>query len=543
MREIAAWLVVAAWGVSLALLLPLALHRLLLVWRSLRWGGHVVASPGARAASPATHAASPAAPPARPAAPAAANAGACTPVVTVQLPLYNEANVVERLIDSVCRIEYPRARLQIQVLDDSADETSALAAARVARWRCRGIDIEHVRRGDRSGFKAGALARGLRSAKGEFLLILDADFLPSPEIVRRLLEPFDWPDVGMVQARWDHLNEAENWLTRAQGLLLDGHFLLEHAVRQSAGLFFNFNGTAGMWRRVCLEDAGGWQTDTLTEDLDLSYRAQMRGWRFVFRADVGVPAELPRRIAAFEVQQKRWAQGGIQTARKLLGKLLRGPWPLAVKCEALVHLCSYAAYPLTVALGLLILPAALARRSLGIGGASSIDLAVLVTATLPFFAYAAVAGRRRGWGWAALCVRIPAALLAAIGIGGPVTRAVLRGLSRRRDPFVRTPKWGGEALNRYAAPSDAWDTRLKLGLGVAMLVMIGGALASGMYASIPFLALFAAAHLTTGLAGRAHPAGGRFQPAARPGPKTLAGPARRRAQAGPARRITAAGAV
>lgn len=216
------------------------------------------------------------------------------PRVTVQLPLYNEAPVARRVIDAACSLDYPARALEIQVLDDSIDETVELVARRVAWWRARGVNVCHIRRRKRAGFKAGALAAGVRRAHGEFLLVLDSDFVPEPDLVKKLLPPFRLPRVGMVQARWDHLNEDANWLTRAQSLLLDGHFFFEHGGRYRGGLFFNFNGTAGMWRRECLEDAGGWQADTLTEDLDISYRAQMHGWRFVFREDIGVPAELPR---------------------------------------------------------------------------------------------------------------------------------------------------------------------------------------------------------------------------------------------------------
>ena len=245
------------------------------------------------------------------------------PRVTVQLPMYNEYAVAGRAIDASCALDYPSDRLEIQVLDDSDDETAWLVEQRVLAWQAKGVDVKHVRREGRDGFKAGALRAGTRDATGDFLLIFDADFVPEPAVLRELLAPMQDPSVGMVQAAWSHLNRDENWLTEAQSYLLDGHFLYEQGGRYRGGRFFNFNGTAGLWRRTCLEDAGGWEADTLTEDLDLSYRAQLAGWRFAYLDDVAVPAEIPSTVSALEVQQRRWAQGGVQTGRKVLPRLLR----------------------------------------------------------------------------------------------------------------------------------------------------------------------------------------------------------------------------
>ncbi len=423
------------------------------------------------------------------------------PAVTVQLPLFNEAEVAARLIDAACNLDYPRDELEIQVLDDSTDETPAVVATRVAYWRSKGVDIRHIRREDRTGFKAGALAEGVRLARGEFMLVLDSDFVTGTELVKQLLPAFSLPDVGMVQARWDHLNERDNWWTRAQSLLLDGHFFLEQGGRYRGGRFFNFNGTAGMWRRSCLEDAGGWQADTLTEDLDLSYRAQMRGWRFVFLEDVGVPAELPDRVGAFEIQQKRWAQGGIQTAIKLLPALLRGPWPRSVKAEAVIHLCGHLAHPLTLMLGLLIYPAAVARRSLGLEEYLFLDLVVFTAATVPFVLFYAAAGRKRRRPWPVLIPDIAVTLATGIGLTVPVSRAILRGVSKRKDPFVRTPKKGDRRLSRSLPASLTGDTLLKLLIAVILSAFIGASVNAGLYASLPFLLLFASGYWSLGMGG------------------------------------------
>ncbi|MGH9333494.1 MAG: cellulose synthase family protein, partial [Vicinamibacteria bacterium] len=286
----------------------------------------------------------------RPAPPTGAMA---LPRVTIQLPIYNELYVVERLIDAVVRLDYPRHLLEIQVLDDSTDETRERARERVELHRSRGVDIHYRNRTDRTGFKAGALAAGLACAKGDLIGIFDADFVPDPDFLLRTAPYFRDPEVGMVQARWGHINEDYSLLTRVQGILLDAHFVLEHGGRNRADCFFNFNGTAGLWRRRTIEDAGGWQHDTLTEDMDLSYRAQLRGWKFLFLPDVVAPAEIPVSMNAFKSQQHRWTKGSIQTARKLLPRILASPLPFRVKVEALFHLSANLAYPLMVLLSFL----------------------------------------------------------------------------------------------------------------------------------------------------------------------------------------------
>jgi cellulose synthase/poly-beta-1,6-N-acetylglucosamine synthase-like glycosyltransferase len=421
------------------------------------------------------------------------------PRVTVQLPVYNERYVVERLIDAACALDYPEAKLEIQVLDDSTDCTSELARRRVAHHAARGRDVRYLRRGDRVGYKAGALAYGLRQAGGAFVLVLDADFVPPPDLLRRLLPPFVDPRVGMVQARWGHLNRDASWLTRAQALILDAHFHIEHGARAAAGLFFNFNGTGGMWRTACLRDAGGWQADTLTEDLDLSYRAQMRGWRFVYLPDVVVPGELPERISSFKSQQARWAQGSIATARKLLPELLRGPWRWRVKLEAIAHLTSYVPAALTLALVLLLFPAAVARLEHGPPALLLADLVCFLAAIGPLgllYTETLRAGGNRVW--PNILFAVPTILALGIGLSLNNTRALAAGLSQSGDAeFVRTPKHGG-TKGGYRARASRWVAALELGLAGYVAFAIGYALTNGLYPSLPFLALFQFGYIAVG---------------------------------------------
>ncbi len=458
--------VLVAYGLALAGLVVYSLHRgwLLLVYRR---SGRRAPSPAGRWPGPLPH-------------------------VTVQLPIYNERHVVERLIDAVCALDYPGGRLEIQVLDDSDDETAELIARLVRDHAGRGVRIEHVRRGARTGYKAGALAHGLVRARGEYVLVLDADFVPSRDLLRRMLPPFADPSVGMVQARWGHLDADASWLGRAQALMLDAHFHIEHAARQAGRLFFNFNGSAGLWRTRCIRDAGGWQSDTLTEDLDLSYRAQMRGWRFVYLPDVVVPGELPRTVRAFKSQQARWARGSIETARKLLPALLRSDRPRRVKLEAALHLTAYVPSALTLAVAVLVLPAALVRVRLGAPASLLADLTLFAAAMGPvglFYAEAIRASGRRVW--PRLAVDLPLALALGIGISVNVTRALAAGLfSRGGAEFVRTPKWGASPRG-YRTPLEPWNAAAETALA---LYTAGGALwaaGTGLYLSLPFLLLFA----------------------------------------------------
>src|SRR6202049_5176467 len=303
------------------------------------------------------------------------------PVVTIQLPLYNEMYVADRLIDAVCQIEYPRELLEIQVLDDSADETCSKPEVGVHRAAMQGVDIKYYHRPDRTGFKAGALEAGLKVARGEFIAIFDADFTPGSDFLARLMPHFADPGVGMVQARWGHINQDYSLLTKIQSILLDGHFVLEHGARNRSGRFFNFNGTAGVWRRRAIDDAGGWQHDTLTEDLDLSFRGAVRGRGVVFVFDLVAPAEVPVERNAFQSQQHRWAKGSIQTCRKLLPRILRAKLPLGVKVEAFFHLTANFNYPLMCVLSILMFPSMVIRYNMGWYEMLLIDVPLFFAAT------------------------------------------------------------------------------------------------------------------------------------------------------------------
>jgi len=378
---------------------------------------------------------------------------AVLPPVTVQLPIYNEVYVVERLIDAAAALDYPKDLLEIQVLDDSTDETRALAASIVERYRELGYRIDHVTRPDRSGYKAGALAHGLRRARGEFIVIFDADFVPGPDVLLKMLPHFTDPSVGMVQARWDHLNREYSLLTRIQSIFLDGHFVIEHTARHRSGRFFNFNGTAGMWRRACLEGAGGWQSDTLTEDLDISYRAQLAGWKFVYLKDLVVPAEVPVDMNGFKAQQHRWTKGAIQTGKKLLPAIFRSSFPLKVKIEAFFHLTNNVSYLLVVILALLIVPAILIRERIGWQRVAVIDFPLFFGATFSFIAFYISSQREIGRDWRPTIRYMPFLMSLGIGLSVNNLHAVLEAIFDRPTEFTRTPKY------RIEGGTGEWKTK------------------------------------------------------------------------------------
>ncbi len=378
------------------------------------------------------------------------------PRVTVQLPIYNERYVVSRLLDAVAELDWPRDRLEIQVLDDSTDTTRELAAEHVARLRRRGLDVVHLHRADRRGFKAGALDAGMAVARGELLAIFDADFVPQPSFLRDMVPLLADPRVGFAQARWGHLNRDHSLLTRAQGLAIDGHFSVEQAGRCWAGWMLNFNGTAGIWRRTAIDDAGGWSGDTLTEDLDLSYRAQLRGWKVEYAVDVEVPAEIPADIAAFKSQQRRWAKGSIQVAKKLLPQILRSPAPRTVRLQALLHLTHACVHPLMLAVAILAAPTLLMwPEGFSLPAWSWGLLAMLMIGGTcgPNTLYVTSQRALRPREWGRRLLELPLLMVVGTGIAVSNTRAVLEGLLGIESAFVRTPKRNLTAASQKAAPS------------------------------------------------------------------------------------------
>jgi cellulose synthase/poly-beta-1,6-N-acetylglucosamine synthase-like glycosyltransferase len=434
------------------------------------------------------------------------------PAVTVQLPLYNEMYVAERLLDAVAGIRYPRDRFQIQVLDDSTDETQEICKRKVADLVARfpELDVEYIHRTDRTGFKAGALHNGLQTAKGEFILIFDADFVPTPDILERCIDHFSDPKVAVVQCRWEHVNRDYSALTEVQALMLDGHFIMEHAGRNWSGRFFNFNGTAGMWRRSAIADAGDWQHDTLTEDMDLSYRAQLRGWKFVYLPEIAAPAELPVEMSAFKSQQFRWAKGSVQVAIKLLGTILRSNATWQQKSEAFFHLTNNLAYPLLLVLSLLLLPNLALRTHHGWREVLMIDFPLFFGTTLSVASFYIASQREIALlrnpnatphvAWRVLA-RLPLVMSIGIGLCVNQTRAVLEALAGKETEFVRTPKHGIGGIGNIGKTDSSWWSKkyrsaksvtpfIELGMAAYFVVAIAVAFDHGHYLSLPFLGLF-----------------------------------------------------
>jgi cellulose synthase/poly-beta-1,6-N-acetylglucosamine synthase-like glycosyltransferase len=426
------------------------------------------------------------------------------PRVTVQLPIFNEMYVVERLIDSVCRIEYPRDRFEVQVLDDSTDETCGIARARVEQWKQQGIDIVYVHRTNRQGFKAGALENGLQLAKGEFVAVFDADFVPSPDFLTRTVPFFSDERVGMVQVRWGHLNREFSLLTQAQSLLLDGHFIIEHTARNRSGCFFNFNGTAGIWRRSTIIDAGGWQHDTLTEDLDLSYRAQLKGWQFVFLPEVISPAEVPVDMNAFKSQQHRWAKGSIQTAKKLLPTILKSDLPFKVKREAFFHLSNNLAYLLMVVLSVMMPLTMLIRFTHGLYFTLLLDLPIFLASTVSVGFFYVATARELGLGWWDRFKHLPFVLSLGIGMAINQAKAVLEALLDKQSEFARTPKTGSEgksvkAVKKAYRGKRSWVPAIELLFGAYFTGAVWFAASHDIWSSVPFLVLFQSGFLYVGI--------------------------------------------
>lgn len=427
------------------------------------------------------------------------------PHVTIQLPMYNESLVAKRVIEHACAIEYPADKLEIQVLDDSTDDTVEIVRETVAAMRAAGHHVTLRHRVDRTGYKAGALEEGLKDASGEYIAIFDADFLPPTNILRETVQYFSDPKVGMVQARWDHLNRASSMLTKAQAILLDGHFVIEHTARNRSGRFMSFNGTAGIWRRSTISDAGGWQHDTLTEDLDLSYRAQLKGWQFVFLPDLTAPAELPPEMNAFKAQQHRWTKGGAQTCAKLLPSVMRSSNSWRVKLEAFFHLTSCSVYILMVLLSILVGPAMVAKLSIGTPvWQLAIDFLLFFVGTGSALAFYVVSQRQLSRSWFDICCEVPGLMAIGIGIAFNNAIAAVEGFFGKAGEFVRTPKFGDSATSGAGnwqkkvsglKFKGAWKAWAELGLAL----YITGFLASFFFfenwvervaAAVPFLGLF-----------------------------------------------------
>ena len=427
------------------------------------------------------------------------------PPVTVQLPIYNEMYVADRLIDTVCEMDYPRELLEIQVLDDSTDETSDIAELAVRRHAARGFNIRHLHRVDRRGYKAGALEAGLKESTGKYIAIFDADFIPPKDFLQRTLPYLEQrPELGMVQARWGHINQDYSLLTKIQSIMLDAHFVLEHGGRNRAGCFFNFNGTAGVWRRDAIDDAGGWQHDTLTEDLDLSYRAQLRGWKFLFVPDLVSPAEVPVEMNSFKSQQHRWAKGSIQTCMKLLPQILTSNQPLSVKAEAFFHLSANFNYLLMSLLSILMFPAMWVRYNMGWTEMLLIDVPLFLAATLSVCNFYMVSQRELYPDWRSRLKYLP--FLMSIGIGLCVnnTRAVLEALFKKQSEFARTPKYGierdsDEWVGKKYHQSVGVQPLIELALGLYFTGTVFYALINQIYGTVPFLMLFQVGFLYTSL--------------------------------------------
>ncbi|HEX8325830.1 MAG TPA: glycosyltransferase [Tepidisphaeraceae bacterium] len=460
------------------------------------------------------------------------------PLITVQLPMFNEDMVAERCIDATCQIDYPQDKLQIQVLDDSTDADAAeIARLSCLAWAAKGVNVQYLHRSNRDGFKAGALQEGLKSAAGDFIAIFDADFVPPKDILRNVVDHFSDDKIGMVQVRWDHLNRDASLLTKSQAIFLDGHFVIEHTARNRSGRFMHFNGTAGVWRRTTIAEAGGWQHDTLTEDLDLSYRAQLKGWQFVYLPQYVAAAELPPEMVSFKQQAHRWTKGSMQTAIKLLPRIMKSKLPWSIKSEAFFHLTCTVVYPLMVLMTLLMYPTFIINTQLKINATPMVEplmklqkvapeqwhgpglnnwifgfsLFVLATCSAStFFIYAQkeLFGRIAGW---KTLLHLPFIMALGVGICINNTKAVIEAIISmiRRQPaeFVRTPKYGttGKQRNRVLRETPKFDfsklalpiVEVAFGLYMTCFIVISLRYGSAL-TSIPFLVIFAGGYFYVG---------------------------------------------
>src|SRR6266852_5488940 len=412
------------------------------------------------------------------------------PRVTVQLPIFNERYVIERLVEAVSRFDYPRELLDIQVLDDSTDETVQVARACVERFAAQGLPIHYIHRSNREGYKAGALENGLKTGQGEFVAIFDADFIPSPDFLRRCIPYFENDKIGMVQTRWTYLNRDYSLLTQVETILLDGHFVVEHGARSRRGTFFNFNGTAGVWRRKAIEEAGGWEHDTLTEDTDLSYRAQLKGWKFLYLPQIECTSELPVEMTGFKAQQARWAKGLMQTAKKILPRVLKSGAPWHVKAEAFFHLTANISYPLMVFFSAMLLPAMIVRAYQRWFQMLFIDLPLFLASTCSVSSFYLVAQKElRPKNWWRTFLYMPFVMAVGIGISVRNAKAVLEAIQGKKDSFAK----------KSYKNKAGWMPYAEVLLGLYFAATIVYAVINQNYAAIPFLLLFVWGYLYTGL--------------------------------------------
>jgi len=431
------------------------------------------------------------------------------PRVTVQLPIFNERYVIERLTEAVARFDYPPELLDVQVLDDSTDETQEVARACVERHAAQGMPITYIHRTNREGYKAGALENGLKTAKGEFVAIFDADFIPEPDFLRRTIPYFLNPDggesIGMVQTRWTYLNSDYSLLTNVETILLDGHFVVEHGARSRRGTFFNFNGTAGVWRRKVIHDAGGWQHDTLTEDTDLSYRAQLKGWKFLYLPQIECASELPVDMNGFKSQQARWAKGLMQTAKKILPKVFKADVPWHIKAEAFFHLTANISYPLMIVLSTMLLPVMIVRFQQGWFQMLLIDLPLFLASTCSISSFYLVAQKElRPKTWWRTFLYMPFVMATGIGISVRNAQAVIEAIVGKKTEFARTPKFRIEGKTGTFAKKSyknkaGWIPYAEVLLGIYFSFTVVYAITNDNYGTVPFLLLFVWGYLYTGL--------------------------------------------
>ncbi|HMS65431.1 MAG TPA: glycosyltransferase family 2 protein [Ignavibacteria bacterium] len=418
------------------------------------------------------------------------------PVVTIQIPLYNEQYVITRLIDSVIRLDYPKDKLEIQILDDSTDESTKIIESHIQKYLAQGFDISHIHRTNREGYKAGALKIGLETAKGEFVAVFDADFIPRKKFLKRTI-PYFFKDekLGLVQTRWEHLNREYSLMTKTQAVALDGHFVIEQAVRNRAGFFINFNGTGGIWRKQCIFDAGNWEADTLTEDLDLSYRAQMKGWKFRYLVNFTSPAELPSDIGALKSQQFRWTKGAIETAKKVYPKVLRSDMSLKLKFQSFIHLYSNLAYPFILMAAILNLPVMLIKLT---GQYETVFkfMSLFIFAFISSFIFYLYSQKDVYSDWQKRIIYFPVFLAGSMGFSVNNTKAVFEGLLDKKSEFVRTPKyqimdkkdsWEGK---KYVNKKLSFTTYIEAFLAVYCFVGVVIAFATAQVAAIPFQLMF-----------------------------------------------------